>query len=88
MKLSLLLLLWSWDCSAGLVWLLSFSSVNSSQPSGLQPSRSLCWAAEKRLFRPMGRKGFVSAWREGSGDGDEEQHAFHQTMRRSALLLP
>lgn len=40
------------------------------------------------MFSPMGRKGFVSFWREGSRDGDEEQRAFLQTMRHSALLLP
>lgn len=40
------------------------------------------------MFGSVGCKGFVSAWREDSGDGDEEQHAFLQTMRHSALLLP
>lgn len=33
------------------------------------------------MFGPVGRKGFVSFWREGAGDGDEEQRAFLQTVR-------
>lgn len=40
------------------------------------------------MLRTLGRKGFVSFWREDLGVGGEEQHAFLQTARHSALLLP
>lgn len=45
MKLSLLLLQWSCDCSAGLVWLLSFSSVvTAPSPQGFShPGPSAVW---------------------------------------------
>ena len=68
----------------------SFSSplVTAPFPQGFSHHVSLCCVAGGRLFSPVGCGGFVSAWREGSGDGDEKQHAFLQTMRRPALLLP
>lgn len=69
--------------------ILFFSLSNSSLPLGLQPPQCPSAVLQGgRMFGPMGCKGFVSAWREDSGDGDEEQHAFLQTMRHSALLLP
>ncbi|MXQ93178.1 hypothetical protein E5288_WYG003666 [Bos mutus] len=62
--------------------------VTAPFPQGFSHHVSLCCVAGGRLFSPVGCGGFVSAWREGSGDGDEKQHAFLQTMRRPALLLP
>lgn len=80
--------------SAGVTWapffFESFSSPLVRAPAP-RASAATCLSAvlqRGRMFSPMGRKGFVSAWREGSGEGDEEQHASLQTMRQSALLLP